>query len=195
MSAKPFFPDPAFGWAFVLTLIGLTAAAAAADARRSRVPRPLIRCILALGVLLNVARSAWLAGQNGGLWQLPTSSPLVGAADGLLFALAGAAAAFGLMAVLWLFGLCGGDDARLLAAVGGWVGWLLFLLLWAAAVAVLLVRELARLLAGGGVRDRLRAVQRADGTDLRVSYSMPIAVAAAVAVLWVFRQELLLAGP
>jgi prepilin peptidase CpaA len=206
---KPlFFPDPAFGWVFAIVLIGLTAVAAVTDTRKAIVPNRLTVATLLIGLVMNALRGGWLGGQGRDLWLLPTGSVWVGAADGLLFALAGFAAAFGLMLVFWLLGLCGGGDVKLFAAVGGWVGWQNFLMLWLVSLVVLYAWVALRMLNGGltaskvarrakSVRDM--GVRAADGSarprKLRITYSLPIAVATAVVVLWVFRAELQLTAP
>lgn len=205
---SPFFPDPVFGWVFAVVLIGLTVAAAVTDTRKAIVPNRLTVATLAVGLLFNLVRAAWLGGQGQPLWVLHTGSAPLGALDGLLFALAGFAAAFGLMLVFWLLGLCGGGDVKLFAAVGGWLGWQNFLILWVVSLVVLYAWVFLRLLSGGlaagQVARRAKSVRTmgarpADGVvkprKLRITYSLPIAVATAVVVLWVFRTDLGLTAP
>src|SRR3954447_20707140 len=103
-----FFPDPLFGWAYLAALFGLLAAAAWKDLRALVIPKQLTVPALALGLLVNVARGAWLGAAGNAAWVLPEGGPVVGALDGLLFTLAGFAVAFGLFFAMWFLGVCGG---------------------------------------------------------------------------------------
>src|SRR3954470_4059121 len=100
----PFFPSPAFAWAFYLALVSFTAAAAWTDLRQARIPRRLTLSMLALGVLVSAARVAWLGG--GGrvsrVLLVPVNGPGTGALAGLQFATLGALLAFALFLVMWL---------------------------------------------------------------------------------------------
>src|SRR4051812_3196431 len=117
-----FFPDPLFGWAFVAALFALLAVAAWNDLRALVIPKQLTLPALALGLLFNVARGAWLGADGHAAWVLGEGGPAAGALDGLLFALAGFAVAFGLFFLFWFLGVCGGGDVKLFAALGAWVG-------------------------------------------------------------------------
>lgn len=209
---RVFFPDPAFAWVFCVSLIALLSVAAWTDTRSAKIPNRLNVLILALGLLANAIRSGWLAAVDKPLWAFDTGSAWLGVIDGLLFALVGFLIAFVAMFLLWIFGLCGGGDVKLLAAIGGWVGCDINLLrIWLASVVVLLVWFVARLLAQGfsprklnRTLDALKKVgknpEKADGGKgpkqrLRVTYSLPLAVATAIVLLWVFRFELQLSHP
>lgn len=206
--ARAFFPDAAFAWVFCLGICLLTSVAAWVDTRTARIPNKLNVLTLALGLLMNAVRAAWLAAQDKPLWLFDTGSPVLGAIDGLLFAATGFAVAFGVMFVFWVMGLCGGGDVKLLGAVGGWTGLHASLpAIWFGSVVVLFFWFGGKLL-GGGLRpravnktlDKLKKENRAGAEPpksgkLRVTYSLPIAVAAAVVLLWMFRVELHLAPP
>src|SRR5687767_1357088 len=123
MILHPFFPGPAFAWTFCLVLVGITLFATYTDLRRFTIPKTLTLFALALGLLFNTVRGAWMAGVEGSSgWVLGGQSGLVGALDGLLFALAGFGVGFGLFFVMWFLGTCGGGDVKLFAALGAWVG-------------------------------------------------------------------------
>src|SRR4051812_41152392 len=117
-----FFPEPVFGWVYLAALWSLLIAASYLDVRTLTIPKRLSLALLGVGLLLNMVRGAWLAWDGGPTWLLPGDSPLTGGLDGLLFALAGFAAGFGLFLLLWLGGVCGGGDVKLFAALGAWTG-------------------------------------------------------------------------
>lgn len=217
---KPlFFADTAFAWTFWLGIVLLTGFAAWYDTRKAIIPNRLCVLILVLGVAANVARGAWLAaeGKHGYVWPwgfLQGDEPAVwvGAVQGFLFAAGGFLVAFTLMFLFWMFGLCGGGDVKLLGAVGGWVGIAHFPFIWIGSVFVLFVWMIARVLTGGlsprKVKRSIAEVQKQmtvptggkappapRGRGLRVTYSLPVAVATAAVLLWVFRAELQLVRP
>ncbi len=213
--SRAFFPDPAFGWVFCVALIALTCVAAWTDTRTAKIPNRLNVLMLALGLLANTIRGGWMGGADKPLWVFQTGSVALGALDGLLFALVGFLVAFAAMFVFWIFGLCGGGDVKLLAAIGGWVGWDLNLIrIWLASVIVLVVWFAVRVVAQGAnprklnrTLDAIKAGQSSGPKSekatsgkgpqhrLRVTYSLPLAVATAVVLLWVYRFELQLALP
>src|SRR2546430_7601975 len=88
------FPDPTLEWVFYALLVGLLAVAAVIDLRRAVVPKWLSLTTLALGVTCNLVRGAWLGGLGEATWPLGGGGALIGAVDGLLFALAGFAVGF-----------------------------------------------------------------------------------------------------
>jgi Flp pilus assembly protein protease CpaA len=206
-----FFPDVAYAWIFCATLVLLTSIAAYIDTKKAIVPNRLNVLILALGIVANVVRGAWLAAEGRPVWWLWEYNPgatWLGAIDALLFAIVGFLLAFGAMFVMWIFGVCGGGDVKLLGAMGGWIGpekTLFFV--WFVSVVVLMVWVAGRVvLQVGNPRNMNRTLgalksngSKADGgkprAHLRVTYSMPLAIATALVLLWVFRFELQLAAP
>src|SRR5882724_3240762 len=96
----PFFPHLAFAWSFLAILLGLLAAASYIDSRSMKVPKALTLTALALGLLFNAARGAWVGNQGQAVWSFGAAGPWAGLADGVLFALAGAAAGFTLFFVM-----------------------------------------------------------------------------------------------
>jgi Flp pilus assembly protein protease CpaA len=210
----PFFPDAVFGWTFCTVLIILATVAAWSDLRTTKVPNRLTVSILLLGVLGSVLRGGLLAANGMHVWWLSAYAPgaiWLGAVDGLLFSVTGFLVAFIAMFVWWALGLCGGGDVKLFAAIGAWVGAAWFPLVWVVSVVFLIVWMTARIVTGGlspgAVRKSLRQPNREEGSrepdpsrpagpgKLRVTYSLPIALATALVLLWVFRVELRLAPP
>jgi Flp pilus assembly protein protease CpaA len=198
---KPFFPDPLFGWAFYLVLVGLTAIASYTDLRKMVVPNWLTVTALALGLVFSIARGCWLGAQGHRLWVLATGSAWLGGLDGLLFALAGSCFAFAVFFLFWILGTCGGGDLKLFTALGAWVGPILFLFLLAGSLVVLFVILFLRILKGGltpSAIHRLKNAGRDKGAKprrWRMTYSLPVAISTALVLLWIFRVDLQLAEP
>jgi prepilin peptidase CpaA len=179
------FPNHEFAWAFGVVLLGGLAAACWHDLRTLRVPKTVSVGLLAAGVAANLARGAWVGSHGAEVWTLGPNGAAVGALDALLFAVAGFGVGFGLFFLLWVFGVGGGGDVKLAAAVGAWVGPRVFLfVLGVALVAVVLltVGKLAVALAAGRPGQGLRA----KAAPWRVlSYSLPLAVGVAVVMAFV----------
>lgn len=209
----PFFPESAFAWVFCIGLIVLLGIAAWTDTRTARIPNRLTMLILILGLVINVVRAGWMGSEGKPLWQLETGSASRGAFDGLLFSLAGAAVVFALMFIIWILNMCGGGDVKLLTAVAAWVGLSkVMFLIWLGSVVVLFFWIGARVLTGGmSPRKLKRTMEEVRGEEptgsgpkkekiirpgpLRVTYSVPIAVSALIALPWLFRYELQLVPP
>lgn len=203
MSYPHFFPDFYFGWAFYLVLVGLTVVAAFIDFRSIRIPKELSLLTLGMGVLFNLIRGSWLGLEGEPVWIFGKNGPAVGALDGFLFSFAGFAVGFGLFFGMWILGACAGGDVKLFAALGTWLGpvftfWVLvgtiFVLvpLSMLALAISLVRQ------GFGATIKDYSLQKGKMTKGRVqprsrlmTYSLSIAVATAVVMLWFFRGDLL----
>ena len=202
----PFFPDPAFAWTFYAALVGLAAVAAVIDLRTAVIPKWLSLTTLGLGFAFNVARGAFLGARGMQLTWLETGGPWLGALDGFLFALVGFLLSFVIFFVLWILGTCGGGDVKLFAAVGAWVGVSKVLILLLGSLVVLMVLFVIKFATAGlspskiqkALRESTRAGQ-AKGKPalgkLRITYSLPIAVSAAVLLLFLFRYELHLEAP
>src|SRR5436309_15904199 len=119
---QTFFPDPIFGWVCYLILVALLAVASYFDQRYQLIPKKLTIGLLALGVVFNLVRGAWMGAAGHETWILAGGSVWLGMLDGLLFALAGFALGFALFFVLWILGACGGGDVKLFAAMAAWLG-------------------------------------------------------------------------
>lgn len=184
---RPFFPDPVFGWTFCLVLLALLVVAAYQDLRRMVVPKWITLPTLALGLLFNLVRGVWLTGDGWGLL------------DGVLVSLGGFAAGFVLFLLMYVLGTCGGGDVKLFAAVGAWVGPLVVVYLLIGTLACVVLMTFARV-AGRLVTGRGLPKPRSSGASMRgsaknrlLTYSLPLALSAAVVLFWVFRVELHLA--
>lgn len=207
-----FFPNPAFAWVFCAALCLLTCLAAYTDLRTAKIPNRLTVLTFALGLVVNVVRAGWMAAENKPLWVFDSGSAVAGVFDGLLFGLVGFVIMFAVMFAFWILGMCGGGDVKLFAAVAAWVG-LTFALfgIWVVSVVALFFWFGARILSRGlsprAVNRTMDELKKPKGAKalgdeksgpakppkLRVTYSLPIAVATVVVLLWVFRFELQLA--
>jgi prepilin peptidase CpaA len=199
----PFFPGPLFAWTYVAVLLSLLAAASYADLGRMVVPKQVTLPALALGFAFNVARGALLGASGRSVWVLPEGGIGLGALDGVLFAVAGFGLGFLLFFAMWIMGVCGGGDVKLFAALGAWVGPALAVcvlsLTLLVVVAFVLVRLGIRLVRGEGIRiakmpDRNTSL-RTDKTRRQprrriLGFSLPLAIATALVLLWTFRVDL-----
>lgn len=120
--ANDFFPNLAFAIVSALTLVGWLCVASYHDLKTLIVPKKITVSMLAAGLVMNVVRGAWLGAIDKPTWAFSSANPFLGAFDGFLFAFLGFLAGFTLFFVLWIFGVCGGGDVKLAAAVGGWLG-------------------------------------------------------------------------
>lgn len=198
------FPDPVFRGIFYALLVGLLAVAAVIDLRRAIVPKWLSLTTLGLGVTCNLIRGAWLGGLGTPMWTLGGSGAVIGALDGLLFALAGFAVGFTIFFLMWIAGACKGGDVKLFAAVSAWVG--PYICLWILVLsAVILIALLALKFVALFLAHGLQAVpaRQADkkstsasapktgmpksgmpGEQRGPTYSLSMALATALALLW-----------
>lgn len=207
----PFFPNPVFAWVWVILLLGQLAAIAHSDTRRAIIPNKLVVPLFALGLVLNVVRGAWQAVVENPSWLFgKTDNPWLGGLDGFLFGLIGFVVAFGVFYLCWMFKLIKGGDAKLFAAVGGWVGLIQVLVVWMVSTVVLVVWAIFLAMSKGlrptQVQRAVKQLQksgketaagtgRPGGRKLGITYSLPVAVAVLIVSLWSHRVELLLAPP
>jgi len=195
-----YFPDVAFAWVFCVGLILLTGIAAWTDTKRAKIPNRLTVLILVLGLVVNAVRGGWLGYQGKPTWLFETDSAWMGALDGFLYALTGFAVAFAVMLLLWIFGSCGGGDVKLVSSVAAWLGIMGFLFAWLGSVVVLFFWMAARMVSGGikprqvqksmaklheqrKARDAGKAPPPTKPGKLRMTYSLPLAVAVTAILL------------
>lgn len=202
-----FFPDQAFGWVFITALLGFLAAACYTDSLRMRIPKAITLSALGVGLLFNLVRGVWLGGAGEPVWLFGANGSFVGALDGFLFALTGMLAGFTLMLVMWLLGTCGGGDVKLFAAIGVWLGPKFALYVWLVTIPLVILIAfylwVRRVLSGEKRPTALRqekrkgkpAAENWQPKSRLVAYSIPVAVATALVLLWVFRFELGMAPP
>jgi Flp pilus assembly protein protease CpaA len=201
---KPFFPDVVFAWVYCGLLLAFVGVAAYIDTKRAKVPNWLTVSGLGFGLLLNTVRGAWQGASGSSLWLFEPGSVWTGGLDGLLLGLSGFALAFAVFFAMWILGQCGGGDAKLFGALGGWLGWQAIIPLWIASVAVLIVWALAKLIGNGlrpgRVQSSIKKMQKAQEVSrdaakagkklMRITYSLPIAVATLLTCLLYFSREL-----
>lgn len=197
---QTFFPSLIFAWLYVGVLFALLLVASGTDLRIYVVPKGVSITALALGLIGNIIRGAWLGAEGHSVWILGENGAFVGAIDGLLFAAGGFLTGFALFFVMWMIGVCGGGDVKLFGALGAWIG--IYLAVWVLMVSlpvILLfaIGQMAFAIAGGGWK-AARAGAAAGGqgkppldTKKRVlGFSLPLTIATALVVLWKFRDEL-----
>ncbi len=209
MPPKPFFPDAATAASFfVLLLVGLSVAAYV-DLRTFRIPKWITLSLFALGLVVNAVRGLWLGSLGRPVWVLNGDTAAVGALDGFLFALVGAAFAFALYFGMYALGTVKGGDVKLCTAIGAWLGWYNMLLFLFASVGALFLCTAVWALSGGmGPRRIIRKTQQIRATSgitekaearkfagRGMSFSLPAAIAAAVVMMWAFRADLQLVPP
>jgi Flp pilus assembly protein protease CpaA len=179
----PFFPNLPFAVAFVALLAGALGVAAWVDWKTLVVPKRLTLGLLAAGLLMSTARGAWRAAEGYGGWISGPGDTGLGGLDGLLFALAGFAVGFGLFFLFWVFGVAGGGDVKLVAAVGTWLGpaYVIGAVLMAVPFLMLLVvlRMGYRIMKGNINRP---ATTAAPGRRREMSFSLSFALGSAVIV-------------
>lgn len=194
-----FFPDRGLAWAFVSVLVSVLAASAVHDWRTLRVPNGLSVGLSVLGLIFNVIRGVWLGSQGRDVWQLGANGPVVGALDAVLFGLTGFAVAFAWFFLMWQIGAAGGGDVKLAAAVGAWLGPILFLVALAFSVGFLILltvgRAFVRLVTGQRVARiggrRIDTVSEAERRERRMmSYSLPLALGVTLTLFGTFVFEL-----
>ena len=205
-----FFPDQRFGWSFVVVLLGFLAAACYTDQLRMKIPKAITLTALAVGLLFNIVRGIWLGAAGEAVWVCGANGGFVGGLDGFLFSFTGLLTGFGLMLVMWIFGTCGGGDVKLLTAIGVWLGPLFALYVWMVTIPLVIVLALffwVRRVLKGEKPARAESPKRKQGKGAKelaenwqpksrlVTYSLPMALATAFVLLWVFRFELGMAPP
>ena len=150
-------------WFMIVAVVAVTAFAALLDARTRRVPNWLTVPFFAAGLVFNTVWQGW---------------------EGLLIALGGFAAGFGILLVLWLIGGGGGGDVKLMGALGAWLGAgqivAVFLLSTALILLASAVLGLARLLRRAASRPADARVSKAP----KVPFAVPAALATWIVLAW-----------
>lgn len=203
MTYKPFFPDIAFGWAFVGVLLAMLFVAAWIDYRTTRIPKLLSISMAATGLIANVIRGCWMGEIGLETWYLRSGSLWLGGLDGLMFAIVGLTFAFFLYFGMYVLGTCGGGDIKLAAALGAWIGWRYILYFLLVSVVVLLVWSIGNLLSGNRpsasqIKKAKAAAKEKKKIELprgRVTFSASAMISAAIVMAWVFRYDLHLDEP
>lgn len=177
-----FFPDPTFGWLFYGLLVACCLAAVYTDLKWQRLPNYITLPACLLGLVMNLIRSGWLGTLNepGRFFGLTGVSG--GLVEGLSFAVAGFAVAFGLFVLLLILRKCGAGDVKLMAALGTWVGPLWFLFVFAGSI----IAVIPILLIWWGY-----AYARKQNPGLKLSFALPALISVASVTLWLWRKALL----
>jgi prepilin peptidase CpaA len=171
------FPNLPFAIAFVGILVSALAYAAYIDWTTMKVPKWLTIGLFGTGILLNVVRGAWLGAEGVPVWVLNGSDALVGGLDGLILSLVGFVVGFSVFFVLWIFGVGGGGDVKLVGATGAWLGWYFVLVSVAVSLPFLVLVTLVvsgfRIMSGKLPKT---AVQTSGRRRSVTTYSLPFAL-------------------
>lgn len=190
-----------FGWVFFGVLVALLLVAAYIDYRTFKIPKTVVFAILGSGLLANLIRGIWMGIQGDGIFLFTESNVWLGILDGLLFSLVGFVVAFVLLFILWILKTCGGGDVKLMAALGAWLGPVLVVYVWLGSVGFLVMIGIgslaAALLSGKSLPLPKKGASSSPPKKprWRISYSLPVALATIVVLLWFCRVELGLAAP
>ena len=199
-----YFPNIIFGWIYFLLLISLLTVCSYIDTRTMKIPKWLAITILGVGLLANLVRGVWLGATGSQTWILPAGSPWIGLADGLLFSITGFLLGFSLFFFLWILGVSGGGDVKLFTALGTWIGPLLVLKVFMGTLVVVgfivMLRMAYFLFSGKGFQAMRNKVARKDKAAKKrkrgdLGFSLPLAIAAFVVLLWSYRVDLQLSKP
>lgn len=195
-----FFPNVAFGWSFLVLLIGFLAAATYMDLRLAVIPKTISVTALPVGLVLNVIRCAWLGANGMATWHWKDAGSGLGALDGMLFALEGFLFGFIFYTLLWLLGVAGGGDVKLCAAIGAWVG--ITWTLWVIIVSIVIVLALvlvqgAYSISRGSLRGLRKPTRMSPSKRARrlLTFSTPLCIATLLVLGWKLHQELGLVPP
>jgi len=195
------FPNLWFAWFFYAALVCILVIASYFDLRYLTIPKPVSLTCLGLGLTVNLARGVWI-GIDHDNW-------ILGLLDGFLFSLGGFATGFAIFFSLWILGLCGGGDVKLFAAASTWIGWKYSFWLWVGSVFALAIVAIIRLflhtLIAGVTSTRRSFFAKGNNPGKGkgpakprrrlLPYSLPLAIAAGIMLLWIFRKDLHLERP
>jgi Flp pilus assembly protein protease CpaA len=192
-----FFPNLGFGWVFCSALFFGLGIIAVKDLRTAKIPNNLSVSLTVLGLILNLIRGGWLAAHETEVWQLGNNGIAVGIIDAFLFSLTGFLVAFTLYFVMYVLGVCGGGDVKLMSAVGAWIGSLNICLVIPLTVVTLMIWVLFKVMSGGWKKTVQESkTQRQlieQGKPLpkgRMTFTIPALVAVTLLLLWTYRVEL-----
>ena len=189
-----YFPEPVSGWLFVSGLAIILALASYTDECYTKVPKWITIPAFFLGLIVSLLRGVWLSAHGLPVWMLGESNLVLGALDGLLFALAGVLVGFSTFFLIWILGGCGGGDVKLFAALGAWVGPYLSLLNLLVSLVLLMFCFLGviayRLLSG-----RRPLPSKNGRSPIVIRFSLLAATAVLLVSLWSFREDLGLVRP
>jgi Flp pilus assembly protein protease CpaA len=196
--AAQFFPNIAFGWAFVAVLFVILAMATYMDLSLAIIPKWVSVTALPVGIVFNIFRCGWLASNGLATWHWKEAGIALGALDGFLFALEGFLFGFTFYTILWLLGVAGGGDVKLCAAIGAWVG--PTLTLWVIIVSIVIVFALVLVhgvyaLSRGSLRGLRKQTNMSAKKRARrlLTFSTPLCLATLLVLYGKLGQELKIA--
>jgi prepilin peptidase CpaA len=104
---------------------------------------------------------------------------------------------------MWILRACGGGDVKLLAALGAWLGPIVVIRVLGVSIPILFLVVICKTTFGGR-RNVPTAAERTSGgkanhpdkaskgklPQMRIAYSLPIAISLLIVLTWRFRVEL-----
>ncbi len=200
-----FFPNLIFAWTFCAILCAMLTLACIVDVRTLHLPKSLTVTLFLTGIIASMLRGGMMAHLGISVFLLDSSSVIVGAFDGLLFALFGAIVGFAIFFVLFACGTCGGGDVKLFTALGAWIGavasfWVLVVSIPLVACYVLVIGVIRLFVDPRKIfRMKPAPVSTLKGAKRRgsivLNFSVPLSIACVLVCGWMFRYDLKLAKP
>ena len=196
------FPNTTFGLTFSTLLLAMLAVVSWIDLKTLRIPKALTLGILTSGIVVSVVRGAWRGFQGEPVWLWSTTSAFPGGMEAFLFAICGVLVGFALFFGLWVGGVLGGGDVKLVAATGAWLGpWGILLAVFCSlpVFSVMGVGRIAYELSKGimpSLAPRARPA-KVDGKLVRnrISYSLSFTLGVELVLLYLQRHLLGITPP
>ena len=173
-----------FVWFFVCSMMAILFVASWSDLTTGIIPKKLTVGLALLGLIANLIRGFLV-----GMETAPEATPVTHAMLGLGWGFCGLLVGFGIFFILWILGVCGGGDVKLVAAVGAWLGPInvVHAIIYAMPAVILLplIRAGWELLNGRNLR-RFSATTKSGISPARRGFKMSYALSMTIGVAVVF---------
>jgi Flp pilus assembly protein protease CpaA len=199
-----FFPNVAFAWTFIATLLAFLGIASYLDLKTTTIPKSVTVTAVPVALVFNIVRFIWAANNGAVAAGALIASTGTGAAilNGFLFTVLGLLFGFGLFTALWVLGVCGGGDVKLFAAVGAWIGWKfawwVFVVTLVVVGALILFQGFRLAITGKWSKMRKpgkKVYESKKPMQRLITFALPLTVATAIYLGLKFQHELGLVPP